>query len=74
MGHCLTMGCSELLGRVQGPDPPETPAILRYLKSEIADSGLLCIRQAFQYKQIATSKDDIKDLGLVEKTVILEMD
>ena len=55
------------LWRVQGQNPPETPAICAQgLKK--ADSGLFYISQVLQNKQIATSRNNAKDLRLVEKT------
>ena len=46
----------------------EVPAISRYLRPKIANSGLLYCRNVLQNKQVATSEDSVKSRRSVEKS------
>ena len=63
MRHCMGLGgvipMVESRGKV-----PKAPTILRYLSLKKANSGLFCTRRVTHNKQIATSKDVMKDCQL----------
>ena len=67
MGHCVVPGNVSPLVVTRGK-APKTPTILRYFKLEIANSWLLYT----QNKQIATSKENIKDFK--RHFVVLKID
>ena len=71
MGHCMGFGGVIPLVRSRGK-APKAPTILRYLKPDIAFSGLFFTRRVTQNKGIATSKDTMKDCQPEEKLCCLK--
>ena len=59
--ECVWLFCGVGAFRVK----VHNPAIIRYARSESSWFELLCTRRGLQEKEIATSKDTIKDLWLI---------